>query len=139
MPPISPPAASPIPGTTASTLVVDSSAIAALLFGEPAADAVRAAIDGAALAAPMLLPIELGSVCRQKLRRAPETAARLMIAYDARGLLGITLHEVDHDGVLRLAVTSGLSFYDACYLWLARALGAELVTLDKQLAAAARA
>jgi predicted nucleic acid-binding protein len=35
-----------------------------------------------------------------------------------------------------LAVMTGLSAYDASYLWLARRLGAELVTLDKQLAKA---
>ena len=43
---------------------------------------------------------------------------------------------VDHDGALKLAVTTGLTAYDASYLWLARKLGAELVTLDKQLAKA---
>ena len=32
---------------------------------------------------------------------------------------------------------AGLSSYDASYLWLARRLGAELVTLDARLAAAA--
>jgi len=38
-----------------------------------------------------------------------------------------------------LALETGLTVYDASYLWLARRLGAELVTLDKALDAAARA
>ena len=44
---------------------------------------------------------------------------------------------VDHDGVLALAEATGLTSYDASYLWIARALDAELVTLDRKLAAAA--
>ena len=84
------------------------------------------------------MPVELGHVCLKKMRRSPDSAARLMIAYGARDMLGIVLHEVDHDAVLHLAATSALSFDDSCYLWLSRRLGVELITLDKKLAAAAR-
>jgi predicted nucleic acid-binding protein len=38
--------------------------------------------------------------------------------------------------VLLLAERKRLSAYDAAYLWLAKELGAELVTLDRRLAAA---
>ncbi len=41
--------------------------------------------------------------------------------------------------VVSLALATGLTAYDASYLWLARLLGAELVTLDRRLAAAASA
>ena len=44
---------------------------------------------------------------------------------------------VDHDGTLEVAAATDLTAYDAGYLWLARQLGAELVTLDRQLAEAA--
>ena len=43
---------------------------------------------------------------------------------------------IDHDHVLELAEATGLTAYDASYLWLARSLGGELVTLDLKLAAA---
>ena len=39
--------------------------------------------------------------------------------------------------LLGLAERIGLTAYDASYLWLARRTGAELVTLDRRLAAAA--
>ena len=61
-----------------------------------------------------------------------------MAAYRAHIRLGITLHEPDHDAVPALAITHGLSAYDACYLWLAHQLNAPLLTLDTRLAAAAR-
>ena len=43
---------------------------------------------------------------------------------------------VDHAAVMDLAEATGLTAYDASYLWLARELEAELVTLDRKLAAA---
>jgi len=46
---------------------------------------------------------------------------------------------IDHDDVLDLAARTGLTAYDASYLWLARQLGADLVTLDRQLERAATA
>ena len=39
--------------------------------------------------------------------------------------------------ILEIALTTGLTAYDASYLWLARQLAAELVTLDKELRQAA--
>ena len=42
---------------------------------------------------------------------------------------------VDSIAVLDLAERTGLTAYDASYLWLARELEAELVTLDRKLAA----
>ncbi len=46
--------------------------------------------------------------------------------------------EVDADAALRLAAATGLSVYDASYLWLARERDADLITLDRRLAAAYR-
>ena len=138
--PTSPPTSLPVsqPQAIPPILVVDCSAIAAFLFDEPEGEAIRAALDGASLAGPTLLPVELAHVCLKKMRRTPDAAARLMTAYRTRTLLGITLHEVDHDAVPALAVGHGLSAYDACYLWLARHLNAPLLTLDARLATAAQ-
>ncbi len=62
-----------------------------------------------------------------------------MAAFRLRKRLGVEEIAVDHDGALELAAATGLTAYDASYLWLARQLGAELVTLDRQLARAAAA
>jgi predicted nucleic acid-binding protein len=51
--------------------------------------------------------------------------------------LAIDERSVNHAGVVRLAEAHRLSAYDASYLWLARDLNVDLVTLDKRLAAAA--
>ena len=49
-------------------------------------------------------------------------------------LLGIELYEVDQVEVLEIALDTGLSTYDASYLWLSRRLSIPLVTLDQRLA-----
>ena len=41
--------------------------------------------------------------------------------------------EVDHAEVVLLAERNEITAYDATYLWLARRLEAELVTLDQRL------
>ncbi len=117
--------------------VLDASALAAFLFGEPQAEIVAEQLAGARLTAPGLLTFELANVCLVKARRHPEQKAGLMAAFGLRSRLGVEEIEIDHDGALDLAAETGLTAYDASYLWLARQLGAELVTLDRQLAQAA--
>ena len=117
--------------------VVDASAVASVLFAEPGADAVAARIADARLVAPALLHFELANVCLMKIRRHPEQREALLQAYRLLVQLRMESVDVDHAGVLALAETTGLTGYDASYLWLARELGAELVTLDRRLAAAA--
>lgn len=116
--------------------VVDASALAALLFGEPEAEDVAAQLDAARLVAPALLGFEVANVCLVKARRHPDQAAALRAAFRLRARLGVEEVAVDQDEVLELAAATGLTAYDASYLWLARRLGADLVTLDRRLARA---
>jgi predicted nucleic acid-binding protein len=116
--------------------VVDASAIAAMLFGEPEAEAVAARLDAARLVAPALLAFELANVCLVKCRRHRSQRAALTAAFGLRGGLGVEDVAVDQEGVLALAIATDLTAYDASYLWLARQLDAELVTLDRKLAKA---
>jgi predicted nucleic acid-binding protein len=50
--------------------------------------------------------------------------------------MDVGIVEVDHGEALVLGERIGLTAYDAGYLWLARRMSAELVTLDRQLEAA---
>ncbi|MGO8739674.1 type II toxin-antitoxin system VapC family toxin [Rhodoblastus sp.] len=116
--------------------VVDASALAALISAEPEADAIAARLEGARLAAPSLLDHELANVGLTKIRREPSQREALRAAYGLARRLRIETVAVDHAGLLELAEATGLNAYGASYLWVARALGAELVTLDRKLAAA---
>jgi predicted nucleic acid-binding protein len=114
--------------------VVDASAIAAILFGEPEGEAVAARLTGARLVSPALLSFELANVCVIKSRRDPKQRAALTAAFRLHYTLGVEEIAVDYDSALELAVATGLTAYDASYLWLKQQLGAELVTLDRHLA-----
>lgn len=119
--------------------VVDASAVAALLFGEPEAGAVAERLEGAQLLAPALLAFELANVCLVKARRYPMQREALLTAFRLRDRLRIEEVAVAHELALGLAAATGLTAYDASYLWVARRLGAELVTIDQQLEKAAAA
>jgi predicted nucleic acid-binding protein len=116
--------------------VVDASALAAVLFGEAESAVVAEDLVAARLLAPILLQLELANVCLVKIRKNPAARGGLLRAWDRFLRLEIAFVEVDADAALRLAEATGLSVYDASYLWLARDRGAELVTLDRRLAAA---
>ncbi len=118
-------------------IVVDASAIAALLFGEPEAPKVAEQLGDSALVAPTLFSYEIGNICWKKLRRHPEKRAALLEAYSLLGRMEIEEVEVSTPEALLLADRENLTVYDASYLWLSRKLGLKLVTLDRDLNAAA--
>ena len=53
-----------------------------------------------------------------------------------RDRTGLIWRDVDARDVVLLAHVTGVTVYDASYLWLAASLGADLVTLDDRLAKA---
>lgn len=118
-------------------IVVDASALAAILFGESEAQDVAARLGPGPFAAPALIELELASVCAKKCRRLPSERPRLVAAYARWTKLGLTTFAIPGEAALRLALDHQLTPYDAAYLWLARHLGAPLVTLDARLAAVA--
>jgi len=117
--------------------VVDASAIAAVAYAEQDAPVVQRRLAGHQLHAPGLLRFELASVCLKKIRTHPTLKDELIIQLRESERIRIHLHDIDHSGAVELALRMKLSIYDAAYLWLARALSVELVTLDNKLARAA--
>jgi predicted nucleic acid-binding protein len=118
--------------------VVDASAVAAVVFGEPEAAIILPQLAGVSLAAPNLLVFEIGNICFKKIRRFPERRAQLLAALGFYSQMSVDMQNVDLEQVVHLADRAGLTAYDASYLWLARELDVELVTLDARLDTAAR-
>lgn len=119
------------------TKVVDASALAAVIFDEPDSESVADRLSGSRLAAPSLIRYEMSNVCVVKCCREPTERDALIAAFGWYERLAIVEYLVEPAGVVELALATGLTSYDASYLWLARELGAALVTLDRKLEQAA--
>ncbi|MBW8874395.1 MAG: type II toxin-antitoxin system VapC family toxin [Acidobacteria bacterium] len=120
-------------------IVVDASALAAVLFREPKAPTVAEQLGDSALVAPTLFSYEIANICWKKLRRHPEKRTTLLEVYTLLGRMEIEEIEVSIPEAPLLADRENLTVYDASYLWLARKPGLKLVTLDTDLAATAAA
>ena len=113
--------------------VVDASALASLLFGEPGAEEVAGRLEGCNLVAPSLLRYEVGNVCLKKIARYPKKKGALLKAFAFMEQMDIREVGVPIGEIVLLARSERLSVYDAAYLWLSRELESELVTLDEKL------
>lgn len=118
-------------------VVVDASALAAVLFGEPEGPQIAERLGDSDLVTPTLFSYEIANICWKKIRRYPEKRAALLESYSFLGRMEIDEVEVSTPEALLLADRENLTVYDASYLWLSRKLGLELITLDSDLIAAA--
>ncbi|HEY2618410.1 MAG TPA: type II toxin-antitoxin system VapC family toxin [Acetobacteraceae bacterium] len=119
--------------------VVDASAVAAMLFGEPDGVWVHALLSGEPLFVPSIFHFELGNICRMKCRRHPDKAEELLTAWlDWNVQPPVTAIAIDPTTTMELARQHNLTFYDASYLWLAQDRASEIISLDAHLVCAAR-
>jgi len=120
-------------------IVVDASALAAVVFEEPDAEEVAERLDAAdRVVSVPLIWFELANICWKKIRQHPDQRAVLLQRFTSAAALPIEIHDVEHPAIIELAVETGLTAYDASYLWVARTLNADLVSLDDPLMEAAR-
>ena len=113
--------------------VADASVIGSVVFGEPRAREALELLGGTDLYEPTLLAYELASVARKKVLRYPDQRETLLQALEMCLAMEIGWVEINHLDVVSLALETGLTTYDASYLYLARNLGIPLVTFDRQL------
>lgn len=114
-------------------IVVDASAIGAMMFDEPEGPTLAAHLEGETLLAPGLLDYELMNLAVKKARRRPDLIEAIAVSLVTALALRIDRVDVPGPDVFALAASSGLTAYDASYLWLARSRDVELVTLDAAL------
>ena len=113
--------------------VLDASALGALVFGQPRTGEFAEVIGDAPMVAAALLWFELASICLEKMKAHPAQKDRILRVFDLASPLAIQIVQVDHSAVIELARETGLTTYDASYLWLAQHLQGELITLDEML------
>jgi predicted nucleic acid-binding protein len=119
-------------------IVIDASALLEILLRTQRADALMArALDASErLHAPQLLDIEVTQVLRRLVQRKELPLVRAEQAFDDLSNLVIERHE--HQWLVQRIwqLRDSLTAYDGCYVALAEALGAPLLTCDAKLAGA---
>ena len=118
-------------------LVVDTSALLAVLLEEPERDALIRLTAGATVCIPPSVPWEIGNALSALVRRRRLTrsqARRVVRSFEA---IPVEAVGIDLERAVDLAAVNGLYAYDGYLLEAARVRRAPLVTLDRPLRAAA--
>ncbi len=118
-------------------LVIDTSAIIAVIVNEPQKLGLVAATTGAELIAPSSLHWEIGNAFSAMLKRKRISLENAVSALESYQQIPLRLVDVPLDEVLAISDQLGVYAYDGYFLAAARALRCELLTLDRGLAHAA--
>lgn len=124
-------------GSARIQIVIDPSAILAVLLHEPEREALIAATASGVLVAPGSTPWEIGNALVAGWRRKRLTLEGISAAWTSFEEIPLRLVEVDIRRALRAAAEYGLYAYDAYVLEAALTRRAPLLTLDHVLALAA--
>ncbi|MBV8201704.1 MAG: type II toxin-antitoxin system VapC family toxin [Acidobacteria bacterium] len=120
-------------------LVIDTSAILAVLLDEPERPAVIAATTGAQLCAPASVPWEVCNALSAALKRRRLALPQAFEILKNFGKIPVQLMPVDLTAALELAAAFGIYAYDAFVLEAARAQQCALLSLDRGVQRIARA
>jgi predicted nucleic acid-binding protein len=120
-------------------LVIDTSAVLAVLLREPERDGIIAVTRGATLLAAPTLPWEIDNALVALIRRRRLTGRAAQQAWQSFQQIPVRLVDVDVGEALEMAEALGLYAYDAYVLEAARTQRVPLLSLDRQLQRAATA
>ena len=115
-------------------IVIDASALVELLLGgTPRAARLATRVRGQTLHAPHLIDLETISVVRSLEARGLASTLAVQAITD---LVAVAMTRYPHDVLVRRIwqLRANLTVYDACYVALAEALSAPLITCDARLA-----
>lgn len=118
-------------------VVVDTSAVLAVLLDEPERTALIARTQGAALLVPGSVPWEVGNGLIAGFRRRRLSARQVRDAWIAFEQIPLRLLQIAVPKALSLAEQFGLYAYDGYILEAARAQRVPLLAMDKRLRTAA--
>jgi predicted nucleic acid-binding protein len=119
-------------------LVIDTSALLAVLLNEPSRALLIRAAEGYDLVGAPSLPWEVGNALIAGFRRRRMSAPQVHQAWASYEAVPVRLAEIDTERALKIALDTGLYAYDAYVLEAARAERLLLLTLDRALERTAR-
>lgn len=124
--------------TRAAQVVVDTSALLAVLLGEPERDALIRLTADRTLVAPGSVPWEMGNALSAMRKRGRLDADQANTVLEGYARIPLRLIDVDLATSVETAGQLGLYAYDAYFIVCAAVHRAPLLTLDAALARAAQ-
>jgi predicted nucleic acid-binding protein len=118
-------------------LVIDTSALLAVMLNEPQRPAIVAASQGCNLVASDILPFEVGNALTAMVRRMRLDPDEVLSAWTIFGRFPISLSSIDISSALKIALRHRIYAYDAYVMQCAVEQRAELLTLDQGMRAIA--
>lgn len=119
-------------------LIIDTSAIIAVIVNEPGKASLIEATEGVTLLTPASVPWEVGNAFSAMLKRGRITLEQTKAALAIYELIPLRLLHVNLDTALELSSALGIYAYDAYLIAAAQAQRCPLLTLDRGLVHAAR-
>jgi predicted nucleic acid-binding protein len=119
-------------------LVIDTSAVLAVLLDEPSRSALIGVTGGCGLVGAPSLPSEVGNALIAGFRRRRLSVEAVLQAWAGYQTVRVRLAEIDVRNALEIAVELGLYAYDAYVLETARAERLPVLTLDGGVSRAAQ-
>jgi predicted nucleic acid-binding protein len=114
-------------------IVIDTSAVMAVILNEDSKPAIVEATIDTTLSAPGSLHWEVGNALSSLLKRRRITLEEALMALFAYQSISLRMVDVDLEVVLKLADEMGIYAYDAYMLVCADSLKSPLLTLDKSM------
>jgi predicted nucleic acid-binding protein len=119
-------------------IVADTNIFLAVALEEPERPRIVEIAAGHELAAPQVLPFELGNAIIAMKRKGVLRPEEVMPCWNAVQAILVDLRPIDMHSALGLASRFGIYAYDAYFLECALGLRAPILTLDNQMKRVAR-
>jgi predicted nucleic acid-binding protein len=114
-------------------IVIDVSAILAVLLNEPERGEIIRVTKEALLISPSSLQWEIGNALSALVKRSSLTVTETLAVIDAFLTIPLRLVDIDLSEAVRIAGEEGIYVYDAYMIECAKSLRFPLLTLDKRL------
>ena len=119
-------------------IVADTNVFLAVALDEPERAGILAATAECDLAAPDVLPFEVGNALTALVKKGILEPDEILSVWESVQRIPVELRRVNIPGALSIAVERNLYAYDAYFLQCAMALRSPLLTLDQRLRDVAR-
>jgi predicted nucleic acid-binding protein len=111
-------------------VLLDASAIMAVILNEPNRNTVIALTENAEILSPEVISFEIGNALINLLKKSKITEEELLAAYRNYTAMPIESIKVDIEKALKIACKYKIYAYDAYYLEIANRLKLPLITFD---------